>query len=543
MALRPIALLKRSLIFVHRWLGVALALVFILWFVSGIVMMYWTFPGITGTDRLQRAPTLDTSRLTLTPEQAYATLGRGEPPSQVRLASYDGRPVYRFAGGRGGGRGGGGGRGRGGGATMVYADDGSKPPAVDDAMVDRAAAAWAGRPVSEATKVSVKEADQWTVEGNLRSMRPLYKYSWPDGQQAYLNGTTGEVVQYTTTSSRFWAWLGAIPHWMYFTQLRVHQREWFAFVVWSSLIGTVAALMGVVIAIWMYSPRMRYRHAGMPTSIPYTGWKRWHTIIGLFFGVMTTTWAFSGLLSMGPFPIIDKLTDLTVPPPADQPRGRGGRGGGGAFASALRGAMMPLESYAARPPAAALAAVPDFQVKELEYTSFAGEPVYMATDGGGRTRIIPVEGEPKESFDAGKIMRRVKESPAGRNLAELRMMDEYDAYYLHRRGARPLPVIYARMNDSVGTRYYIDPKTATIAVTYSSRGWVNRWLYHGLHSFDFPWLYNYRPLWDIVVISLMLGGTALCVTSLMLAWRVLARKLARVWESLRPPNEDLAPIP
>jgi hypothetical protein len=50
----------------------------------------------------------------------------------------------------------------------------------------------------------------------------------------------------------------------------------------------------------------------------------------------------------------------------------------------------------------------------------------------------------------------------------------------------------------------------------------------------------YRPLWDIVVISLMLGGTALCVTSLMLAWRVLARKLARIWEWLRPPNEDLA---
>ena len=50
---------------------------------------------------------------------------------------------------------------------------------------------------------------------------------------------------------------------------------------------------------------------------------------------------------------------------------------------------------------------------------------------------------------------------------------------------------------------------------------MSRWLYHGLHSLDFPWLYNYRPLWDIVVITFMLGGTALCVTSLILAWRVL----------------------
>jgi len=103
-----------------------------------------------------------------------------------------------------------------------------------------------------------------------------------------------------------------------------------------------------------------------------------------------------------------------------------------------------------------------------------------------------------------------------------------------------LPVIYARLNDRVGTRYYIDPKTARVVGTYSARGWVNRWLYHGLHSLNFPFLYNHRPLWDIVVITLMLGGTALCGTSLVLAWRVLARKLVSVARvRLNPPNEDL----
>ena len=34
-------------------------------------------------------------------------------------------------------------------------------------------------------------------------------------------------------------------------------------------------------------------------------------------------------------------------------------------------------------------------------------------------------------------------------------------------------------------------------------------------------------LWDIVVIAFMLGGTALCMTSLVLAWRAVGRKLAR----------------
>ena len=76
-----------------------------------------------------------------------------------------------------------------------------------------------------------------------------------------------------------------------------------------------------------------------------------------------------------------------------------------------------------------------------------------------------------------------------------------------------LPVIYARMNDAVASRYYIDPKTGGIVGSYNARLWVERWLYHGLHSLDFPWLYNHRPLWDIVVLTLMLGGAALCATS------------------------------
>jgi hypothetical protein len=56
-------------------------------------------------------------------------------------------------------------------------------------------------------------------------------------------------------------------------------------------------------------------------------------------------------------------------------------------------------------------------------------------------------------------------------------------------------------------------------------------------------LYNYRPLWDIVVIALMLGGTALCVTSLVMTWRVLARKAATLVKArLSVPNEDLVAV-
>jgi len=534
---RPGALLKRSLIFVHRWLGVALSIIFGLWFVSGIVMMYWSYPSVTPRDRLERAPALRAEQVVLSAEEALAVLGRSDAaPTQLRLTSFDGRPVYRV---------GGGGRGRGTGPSMVYADTGAPQSAIDDALIDRVAAAWAARPAEEAQKVSIAEIDQWMLGGGLRNVRPLYKYSWPDGQQVYVNGNTAEVAQYTTSASRFWAYLGAIPHWMYFTPLRTQQRTWFNFVVYSSLIGTIGAILGVVIAVWMYSPRKRYRHAGASTSIPYRGWKRWHTIVGLFFGVITVTWTFSGMLSMMPFPITDRLTELTVPsePSVDDADGfdPGATDVIGPLTYALAGDRAALRyAHSEKHPRDAIASLAGFEVKELEWSSFAGEPVYLAQNGRGETRIVPVRGEPRAAFDVDEVLSLVR-GAASERIAELRVMDEYDAYYRDRHRERPLPVIYLRINDAVGTRYYIDPKTARIVGSYNARNWISRWLYNGLHSLDFPWLYNHRPLWDIVVISLMLGGTALCVTSLVLTWRVLARKIAGLVSArMTQPNEDLS---
>jgi hypothetical protein len=224
-------------------------------------------------------------------------------------------------------------------------------------------------------------------------------------------------------------------------------------------------------------------------------------ILGLMAGLTAATWAFSGFLSMDPFP-----TQVADPGPD--------------IAGALRG-QIQLADFEAKPPNHALA---DLKVKELELVSVAGEPAYIAIAERGQTRVIPVGGEPMAAFDQNHIFDIVKK--AAGNVAELRVLDEYDAYYLDRHHQLPLPVILVRLNDPGRTRYYIDPKTARVVGDYSSSQWVIRWLYHGLHSLNFPWLYKYRPLWDIVVISLLLGGTALTITSLILAWRVLRRKLA-----------------
>lgn len=126
-----------SLIFFHRWLGVALCGLFLIWFPSGIGMMYFGWPAVTAADRLQRLPTLDPASVVITPGEAAEKLRTD--PTHLRLTSFDGRPVYRFGGARAGS------------GPVLYADSGDAQGEVPMAMVHRIAAAWTGQPVSRAT--------------------------------------------------------------------------------------------------------------------------------------------------------------------------------------------------------------------------------------------------------------------------------------------------------------------------------------------------------------------------------------------------------
>jgi hypothetical protein len=534
-------MLLKPLIVLHRWLGVALCVLFMLWFPSGIGMMYWGMPSVTTQDRLDRMPALDAAAIVLSPEEAAEKIGQNASPSQIRLSSFDRRPVYRF-GGEGG--------------RIVYADNGEEHVQSDHVMRDRVAAAWAGQPLAAAALEPMgPEPDQWTVGSRLRNLRPLWKYSWPDGQNVYI-GESGEVLLHTTRGSRLRAYLSAVPHWLYFTPLRKHQPVWIRFATYSAMVGVGASVIGMAVAIWMYSPaRKKYRYAKAPSAVPYRGTKRLHTIIGLVFGVITITWTLSGSLAFLPFPPPQQARPAQTQgqqeqgqgqrqrgqvrgrggennqnpgQPAQQGQGQGRRGGGNtSLASSLRG-QVRMKDFAALGPREVLTRFPDLKIKELSYTSYNSRPLYSATLPDGSSRLISLDGRIVEGFDREEIIGIVRKSVPNPEKLEVRIVEQYDAYYQDRDRRRPLPVILALTGDAEATRYYIDPKTASVVGNYSNRNWVNRWLYHGLHSLNFPFLYNHRPLWDIVVITFMIGGTVLSMTSLILAWRAIGKKLRQI---------------
>ena len=81
-------------------MGIAVCLIFLMWFASGVVLMYFGFPEVRPQDRLDHSPRLDPSQIRLSPAQSFSKLRTTIAPRQVRLDMYDGRPLYIFQVGR-----------------------------------------------------------------------------------------------------------------------------------------------------------------------------------------------------------------------------------------------------------------------------------------------------------------------------------------------------------------------------------------------------------------------------------------------------------
>jgi hypothetical protein len=114
----------------------------------------------------------------------------------------------------------------------------------------------------------------------------------------------------------------------------------------------------------------------------------------------------------------------------------------------------------------------------------------------------------------------------------------YDAYYYGRCDEEPcrspaLPVLRVKFGDPDATWLYADPARGAIVRREVRRTRLNRWLYHGLHSLDVPGLYNRRPLSDLVVISLSLGGLVLTLSAMPSVWRRLRRHARRIRATMR----------
>lgn len=542
---------RRWLVYTHRWLGIVGGVLFVAWFFSGVVMMYARMPGMANEERLARAAALDLATATVSPLEAAraALLINDDAASQidlirpgtettaqkraaeisverVRVGMLGNRPVYRFGAGRN--------------ETMVFADTATLVEPIERAEAEAIARRFApGYTGLVRYDGYLTEPDQWTLQA--RGLMPMHRFALDDADdtRVYVSAQSGDVVLRTTWRERLWGYLGPVTHWVYFTPLRRNGSLWSEFIIWSSLIGCVMCVTGLVWGLWRYSPRSRFRLKRVPSQSPYSGMLKWHHYAGLLFGVITTTWTYSGLLSMGPFNWFSS--------PGITATQRDVFTGG-----PLRLELLTLD----RLRSAAAQIETSFEgggsLKELEVTQFRGQPYWLGYRAPSTEEavqwmhagLLPRAQRPRLEHryvsavepEAGTFARFDEPRFGEDTLLELARaampdvavdnaswLNEYDAHYYDLRGARPLPVLRVQYADANRTWLYVDPARGAIVQRTDDTRRLRRWLYQGLHSLDFPALYYQRPLWDIVVIGLSIGGLALSATTLLPAWRRLRR--------------------
>ena len=98
-----------------------------------------------------------------------------------------------------------------------------------------------------------------------------------------------------------------------------------------------------------------------------------------------------------------------------------------------------------------------------------------------------------------------------------------DYYYSRHNRYRPFPVYRAKFDDPESTWYHIDLASGEIVNRVTDASRRERWLYNGLHSLDFQFLLQKRPMWDLLVILLSLIGFVFSLTSVVIGWRRLIR--------------------
>lgn len=446
---------------VHRYVGVVMGLVMLLWFLSGIVMLFAHWPEVTETERVAGLEPIAWSQC--------CNFGSDVPDAltveEASVESLAGVPVLHLSlptGERG---------------TMNLATGEGVQGFGPDAAAVAASAFVHGR--SALRSVTPVQRDQWTVTGYFNKDRPFWRVRLMDGTDVWVSLSSGKVRQAATEAERIWSWLGPIPHWLYPQVLRADVKLWTQVVIWTSVVGTFLTLTGLWLGL------VAWRPWGDRRLSPYRGLMTWHHLTGLAAGILTLTWVLSGLFSMQPWGLLESGPDpsaerLAGPPPT-------------------WGQVRPaLAAAAARKPAA----------RQLKLAMFQGR-VFVMADG----QRLDAAGKPAP-------LTAVQLAAAGATLGKVRsqeLITRGDAYLYSHHDEAPLPAW--RVVRADGVRHYLDPKTGALIATFDAGAKGFRWLHLGLHRLDFVPGLDRGPAWATLMVVLLLGCTLGVATGVWLGFR------------------------
>ncbi len=557
---------RKLLIYSHRWLGIGIILMFLVWTLSGVVLMYYGHPQITAGERLLRLEPIDFSTAKVTPAEAAAKAGI--KPYRVRLSMYAGRPVYRLT------------RNSIGNWSTVYADTGEVLPPMNRERALQWMKQFAPEYASTMTYDAYLESpDEFTRIPTLAGYLPLHRIAMndPAGTEYYISERSNDIVQKTDRRGRILAISGYVLHNLFFFRQRTWWTPLLDFIAWTAML---MATTGITLGIWRVSLKPRFRHKGLLSYTPYSSWMKWHHYAGLAFGLFSISWILSGMIPITTFPIpgwsqVAKRVESngegfimgtpTVSPASTMTK---------EMARAITGGPLSLQWLQVENLRKAIARLQErFAPKELELIQFRGEPWFLAyrppatkeeaahwnTNNAINLVNLPQDNphlfvsirHPENgvmtSFSKEVMEQASREAMPNVPVIDSEWLTAYDNYYHQtttsfelgrHKPAYVLPVLRVRYNDENQTWLYFTPSLGQM-VKFDKRDRANRWLYYGFHAMDWPGLFERRPLWDIVMIALLAGLAAISVTTLLPALRRLKRHVVHGWKGAFQPKKAM----
>lgn len=500
-------MMTRLIRFIHRILGTLLGILFLVWFLSGMVMIYHTFPRVRAEDRIGKMDPLSAENLPAL-QTLKERLPEHESIRRVTLNRFLGETVFHIQTDRN--------------SYDLPADSTVSLAPVDGNRIARIASLWCDAPI--ATTDTLYQLDQWIPFGSLKKEFPIYKIRFADADrhELYLSSRTGNVLQFTDRHSRFWAWLGAIPHWVYFTTLRQDTQRWIDVVIWLSRIGCCMCLAGLYLGVRAYRFARRNKKRSLENAshtspfparslfssfTPYKNpWHRWHHLSGLVFGLFVFTFAFSGLMSLADVPAWISKPQLPIhghtvmqeqaPDPLEYP-------------------LDYREAIAQYP----------CGLRQIEWSNFRELPLYTLFTRQGK-RVIDASGlTPRGLFLTESTIRHTLEAIHGAGTPmHVTSLTEPDTYSISRKRNAEYPIWKITLDNPDHSCYYIHPATGDTRYINDTSRWKH-WMYPALHSLDIKCLVDHPVLWNLALWSLLTGGTIVSFSGLWLGVRYILRKV------------------
>lgn len=472
---------KRWLYLVHRWIGIVTCLLFLVWFTSGLVMVYVPFPKLSEQEKLAGLPPIDWGKVRIGPAGAQRIGNPDAPPETLSLEMMGDLPVWRSVSADGA-------------PITLSAQTGLPLAAVDATQAGRIASIFARKGIVSVERL---DRDQWTVAGGYDAQRPLYRarLEGEGGHDLYVSSRAGAVVLDTSSSERFWNWLGSVPHWIYPTVLRQNQPVWRQVVLWVSGPCILAAVTGMWIGLLRTRLGRRRFKGGRMT--PHHGWMLWHHVAGLAGGTTLTLWIFSGWLSVDPGRLFDS--------PGIDPVARA------AYIGARPIGQVDLVRLAQASGAGA---------NRLTWRSAASRLWITADAPEGKTLLDAATLKP-EHAERGAVVAAAKLLFPGARITTVQRLTRPDLYWYDIGTMPRLPVLRITFDDPAATWVHIDPYNGALLGTIDERGRIYRWVFDLFHKWDLNILTLNRPVWDVLLWIFSLLGIVTSVSGIRIGWRRL----------------------